>query len=371
MKKIVLFSIALIIRLTALAQEQTLLKQVGDSYLSLQAANKFLNKAGDLGGDISGLAKPFLVYDYTQTYRYSMAKNAYKFGLLPAGVVNTIPPAKGNTPMNYIGTPNPTLGMPYITKDGLLFIQNQANVRYSADILNAPGYPTEIWFVWYKPDYFMWEKYFEEPFYAGDMGGANGFRFTNDNSDDHQFAKSVQPVNRAAIYRIRATQINNKTDYINVELWIDGVKQTNKVAVTAWYRKYFTLEVGAETNNAYVGWAEIFNTPVLTDDQALRVTQELQAEYKPFNLPIATDLRYTVDKAKNLTVSYKYNGKLTKGRVKTKWVDMKGGPAKSMYRPEYDNKLTVPANFRGRVEITVSDIKGNYFGIPSTKYFNN
>ena len=374
MKKLL---IALLLATTVASAQDipTLLKQVGDGYSALQVTNSALSKKVDSLNAIINkpivTPPPPIVNDYTKTYRYSLAQNAYKFGLLPRGTVTTIPASKGKVAMNYFGTSNPTLGMPYITKDGLLFLQNQANIPYTANISDKPNYPTEVWFVWYKPDYFMWEKYTEEPFYTGDMGGSNGFRFTNDGTDNHQFAKSIQPVNRPAIYRIRATQIGNKTDYINVELWIDGVKQTNNVGVTAWYRKYFTLEVGAQTNNAYVGWAEIFNTPVLTDDQAAKITQELQAEYKPYNLPIATNLTYSV-KNGNVTVGYTYTGQQPENvaGVKVRWVDWQGGgPETSIYRTDLDGKLTVPANFHGRAEVTVIDVKGNYFDIPSTKEF--
>ena len=338
--------------------------QIGDPY---SAATNQLKDASKKIDSLLSVGKKPLVVDYTKTYRYSLAENAYKFGSLPVGVVTSIAPAKGTAKLNYAGTKTPTLGMPYITKDGLLFLQNQLNTYYIANISVYPKYPNEMWYVWYKPDYFIYEKYAEDPFYTGDYGSPTSFRLTNANTPDQMFINAVTPVNKPSIFRIRTTKIGNKTDYVNVELWIDGVKQTNEVQVTAWYRNYFAIGVGVNTNNAYVGWAEVFNTPVLSDYQALRITQELQAEYKPYGLPIATDLKYMFSGG-NITVSYKYNGRLPEGKAaKIRWVEMNGGPDKSRYRSEYDNKSIIPVPFSGRAEITVYDVNGHYFDIPSTK----
>ncbi len=247
------------------------MKQIDEVKLAAEETLHNNNVAAELarhGNVLNGLLQDMPVTppvtpinDYTKNIRYQLATHAYKMGLAKPGFVQSFPDQKGGPALAYIGSSAPTLGLPYVTKDGLLFIQNQKDIRYVANI-------------------------------KGD--------------GDH-------------------------TD-----------------------------------NNEYVGFAEIFHTPVLTDAQASQVTTELQGEYKALNLPIATDLTYTVSGG-NVTVSYKCA--ILVASAKIRWVNIPSGPESSVYLPQYDGKWTIPAVNPCRAEITVYDNAGNYFDIPSTKYF--
>jgi len=304
---------------------------------------------------------PIPITDYSKTFRYSKAENAWKFSLFKPGIYKSFAPAKGSVNLDYYQWANPTplLGMPRITNEGLLFFNNQKNTLFMADISDKPKYPFEMWYVWHKPDYFINEKMIEEPCYTGENGTPVGVRLTNEDKPQFQFNKAVYPVNRPFIYRLRLTE--NPKGVANVELWIDGVKQTNSVQVQTWYRNHFTIGAGVNTNNSYIGWAEVFNTPVLSDTDGDKVTAELKSEYKPFDLPIATDITYTKS-ASGITVSFKPNIP-----AKIKWVDMSKGIELATYAVALQDKLTVPSNFIGRAEVTVVDAQGRYFDIPSTK----
>jgi hypothetical protein len=322
---------------------------------------------------------PTPTYDYSKTYRYGLVTHAYKMGLAKPGFVSSFPDQKGGSALTYSGSDTPTLGLPYITNDGLLFLQNQKNVFYVANIkgdgnhpdINNAVYPREVWMVLYKPDYFMFEKFLDGDFYMGDLGSSTAdIRFTNDGTVP-TFTNMKIPVNQLSIWRIRLTALSNSsiTNMVNVDFWLNGVKQSSNGQVQTWFRKFYCASLGTDTNNEYFGVAELFHTPVLTDVQAAQITTELQAEYKPLNLPIATDLSYTSQNG-NVTVSYKYSGSIAEGKPATiRWVNMAKGPESSVYMPQYDGKWTIPAINSCRAEITVYDAQGGYFDIPSTKYF--
>lgn len=329
---------------------------------------------------------------YNKTFRYSVANYAYYLKGLPVGPINSIPAAKGGIPMAYTGISNPTLSLTYpsITKEGMLFVQNEGGVKYTALIKGSPSinnptdatYPRETWFVIYKPNYFMFEKFMEDDFYMGDMGGANnGIRFTNDNTAGFEFINSIIPINQYSVYRVRLTAIPNNSNYVNVELWINGVKQTNNQQVQAWYRQYTMIGIGTDTNNEYVLWAELFTTPgALTDAQATQVFTEINTEYsigKPIQAPYADNIILTYDQKGNKTVSYTYINPLgiaeDKSKLQIRWIQWPdGGPGSAVYNHAYDNQLTVPSSFgAGTVQVTVTDMQGNVRGFPENKYFSN
>lgn len=319
---------------------------------------------------------------YDKTFRYSKATYAYYFKTLKAGTYQSIPAAKGGISLDYKGAVKPTLGLPYITKEGLLFLQNQTNVRYIAnikgdgdhtDIKNAV-YPREVWIAMYKPDYFVWEQFCNGDFYMGDLGAANnGVRFTNDPTIPIFNAKI--PVNQYSVWRVRltATPSSPTTNNVNVELWINGIKQPSNGQVQTWFRKYYCVALGTDTNNEHVGFAEIFHTPVLSDADADKITTEMLAEYGANTLPYASNV-VVVNDGKNQTVTYKYNGNAPQGSVQVRWIDFNGkGPEGSTFRPEFDGKITIPTSAikEGAVWVTVVDKDGLSFGIPSAKNFKN
>lgn len=312
---------------------------------------------------------------YNKTIRYGLAAAAYRFKDQQPGIAKTIPPAKGNVPMTYSGDTNAPLGVPAITKDGLLFIQNQANTPYSAMIGNSPMYPRESWMVLEKPPYFMFEKLVESPFYIGDLGNPKGIRFTSDDTNVtnwNWFPNAVWPVNQPFVFRTRLTTIPGKTDYVTVEFWINNVKQTAVVPIKTWYRSNWSMGIGTDTNNEYIGWYEWFDTNrALTDAEALSCYNEIVAEYGVATMPYADNIQFSVINGQR-TASYRFNtpqgfAEDTTKRI-VKWVNMpNGSPTNTSYNNSYvKNEITVADNFIGRVEITVFDVKGNWFSIPAS-----
>lgn len=319
----------------------------------------------------------------TSTVRYSLAQHMYKMnasGFTIGQPVLSISDLKGKLPLPYTGPANPVLtGKPPIyTKEGVLFFQNQANTHYSAKSSAIAPYPMEIWMVILKPNYFMFEAFCGGygGLYFADLGSASPIRLTNDNDAAHMFQNSVIPVNQFFSIRFRLTSNGNNVP-VNVEMWINGVKQTNSVQVLTWFSNQWNISIGTDTNNNYCGFAEYLYFPVLTDAQAAQVEAELQSEYQlgqPIQLPYADQLQLTVAGG-STSVTYKFNNVLgfdedTTKRV-VRWIAWgNNGVTNATYLPQYNGLLTIPIALKGRVEITCFDVKGNYYSMASSKAVN-
>lgn len=313
-----------------------------------------------------------IITPYQKTLRYQQATNAWKVSDCPVGVCKSIPAAKGGVDMVYNGVANPSLEMPYVTKEGLLVMLNQAGIKYTANIqgsmsINDPKdarYSRERHLVMFKPNYFNFEEYCVDDFGFGDLGNNQSVRCTNANDPAHMFANAVTPVDTYSYFRFRLTAISGNTSEVNVELWINGIKQTNTQQVKTWYRKNYAAVLGVDTNNSHVAWAEVFDTPVLTDAVAAQIASEVIGEYnigKPLIAAYPTNLSTSVAGGKR---TVKYTGS---GTPKIQWVTWlnNNGPTESAYLTQYDNQLTVPANFEGMVLVTLD------FGVPGCVRFDS
>jgi len=78
------------------------------------------------------------------------------------------------------------------------------------------------------------------PIYFGELGSPNGVRMTNDNDSAHMFPNAIIPVNQFFSVRFRLTS-NGTTNSTNIEMWINGIKQTNTVQVLTFYYKFAIL----------------------------------------------------------------------------------------------------------------------------------
>lgn len=342
------------------------------------------NVLNGLLSDIPGVpvAAPVPTYDYTKTARYPFINYSWKFSLNPIGPVTApLTAAKGGIPMLNTSVSNLTLGPLAITKDGLLWFQNQLGPRITA-MLKGSGqspntanavYPREIFIVMVKTAYQLSEKICEDDIYVAEPATNPGIRFTNDNDVAHTFFNSAFPQDQYSVLRIILTPIAGNTDKVNVGLEINGVPQTNSVAVQTYFRKYYCASVGTgSSNSAHFGLAEIFHTNgLLAASDAKTVTAELIKEYgigQPLSLPYATNVSIAKTNG-NYVLSFKANDPLNNGidpnGTIIQWIDWQGqGPAGSVYRTDLKG-ATVPATFSGSVQVTVKDLKGNYFSIPA------
>jgi hypothetical protein len=339
------------------------------------------NVLNSLLSDIPVAVAPPLVapstYDYTKTFRYTPMTYGWKFSLNPVGPVTApLVAAKGGVSMLNTSNSNLTLGPLEVTKDGLLAIKNQLGCRATAmikgsgqqpDVKNAV-YPRTVWMVQFKPNYFMSEKQMEDDFYGATQQGNTGVRFTNDNDAAHTFVNAIFPVDGYSLWQYNLTTIPGNTDKVNIDLWINGVQQTNSVAVQTYYRKFYCCSVGTgESNSDHYGVAEVFHTGILDAPTNLKITNEILAEYgigKPFPLPFATNV--VVNKVNgNYVVSFTPNMAIDPNATVYQWIDWNGqGPAGAKYRPDLSGP-SVPANFSGGVQVTVHNLQGVYFGIPA------
>lgn len=365
-----------------MSQQSTILSLISGAQADVDARfAKLLNDAAAVPAD-SVTPPPVVVvptstYDYTKTARYPFINYSWKFSLNPVGpVIAPLAAAKGGVPMLNTSNANLTLGPLEVTKDGLLWIQNQLGTRATAmikgngqqpNVANSV-YPRTVWVVEFKPNYFMAEKQMEDDFYSATELSALGVRLTNDNDAAHTFVNSSFPFDGYSLFQYNLTAIPGNTDKVNVDLWINGVQQTNSVAVQTYYRKFYCCSLGTGSSNSdHYGVAEVFHTNILDAPTNLKITNEILAEYgigKPFPFPFATNV--VVNRVNgNFVVSFTPNMAIDPNATIYQWIDWNGqGPAGAKYRTDLSGP-TVPATFSGAVQITVKNLQGVYFGIPA------
>lgn len=332
---------------------------------------------------------PVTTTPYQQTVRYGLALNAYKInqsGFTVGSPVNKIPDQKSKNDMIYAGSNPPILSgtLPVYTKEGLIFLENEANVNYQSQISNSPPYPQELWMVMAKPDFFIFESWQNiwNVQYLGDLGSAtNGIRVRvgADNSSDNawNFTNAVIPTQQFFVLRLRLTAVAGNKTRTNAELWVNGVKVIQPVQMTSAFNPVNILAIGSTTNNEYVGWAEYINMPPITDAQATQVYAEMNAEYnfgQTIQLPFADNIQFATT-GNTTAVGYRFNNPLgfpedvSKRKIRYV-VGGSNGISNATYNHAYDNVLTIPMTSNFRIEITVYDTQGNYFSIPSSKALN-
>lgn len=377
-----------------MSQQSTILSLITGAQADVDARfAKLLNDAAGVPADsvtpppVVVVPPPVIpVADITKTIRFANAKNLYKInanGFTAGQEIQSIPDVKGK--LNLLYNSDPTSNTNTLTgkkaiycKEGFAFFQNIPGNFYNAQAPGGAPYPLEAWFVFEKPNFFLEEAFIKgwgNLLYVGDLLGQTGIRTTNDNDTAHTFVNAVIPVNKRTLFRFRLTLNGSEkttTQNTNVELWINGVKQTNSQQVLTFYYNVCYLQLGADTNGEYCGYHEIGFYPVLTDTIAAQITAEIQAEYNlgaAIQQPYADNIQVVNTNGK-LSVTYNFistNGlPEDKTKLRVDWIQWgSNGVTNATYIAK--NTPTVNSYSGGRVEVTAFDTAGNFYSIPGSK----